>query len=67
MPAKKYTVEEQQHLIPDADVKAVFLQRPEIRDLPRAEQDARWEQKLQKINRFRAQLAELEGYVVGRK
>ena len=60
----KLSIDQQKDLIGDAEIKACFLQRPDILPLPPEEQEAKWQKHLEGVNRFRDWLTTVDSYVV---
>lgn len=66
MKARKYSVEEQQALIPDGAIREAFMERDDISALPESEREARWLEHKVKVGKFREFLARCDGYVIER-
>jgi hypothetical protein len=56
----KKSVEEQQELIPDEEVKRVFLERGDIAGLSSSEKEERWVKHKIHLDKFRVFLSDIE-------
>ena len=63
---RTYTVAQQKQLLPDAQIRSGFVQRPDIAALPPAQQEAAWQAELRTIDALRARLATCEVVVIKR-
>jgi len=64
MRIEKLTREKINEAIPEGDVKAAFLQRPDIAPLSTEEQEARWAEHQVGLNRFLDFLATTNGVIL---
>lgn len=60
----KLTVEDQKELIPDADIRAAFLEREDIAKLSPEDQEERWQRHLLKVNEFREMMSGLNAVII---